>query len=176
MFQKLLVDKNKNRAVSPVIGVILMVAITVILSAVIGAFVLSLGDNLKSTAPTSSVSFSDADGDFTGAAGGTDAFVIAHDGGDDVPASELKIVIRNNADNAAAAVWNDGTWTTGDLGATINGGAWSTSSTLSTGDTLELADGGSTAGDTLVDGTTYEIQLIHKESGNQVGSSTVTLS
>ncbi|MDX1747991.1 MAG: type IV pilin N-terminal domain-containing protein, partial [Halobacteriales archaeon] len=32
-------------AVSPVIGVILMVAITVILAAVIGAFVLGIGDN-----------------------------------------------------------------------------------------------------------------------------------
>lgn len=36
--------------VSPVIGVILMVAITVILAAVIGTFVLGLGDNISSTA------------------------------------------------------------------------------------------------------------------------------
>jgi archaeal type IV pilus assembly protein PilA len=36
-----------DRGVSPVIGVILMVAITVILAAVIGAFVLGLGDGLN---------------------------------------------------------------------------------------------------------------------------------
>ncbi|MFD1597480.1 type IV pilin [Halobellus rarus] len=36
-----------DRAVSPVIGVILMVAITVILAAVIGTFVLNLGGNLS---------------------------------------------------------------------------------------------------------------------------------
>lgn len=42
---------SEERAVSPVIGVILMVAITVILAAVIGTFVLSLGDSLGSSAP-----------------------------------------------------------------------------------------------------------------------------
>ncbi|GAA0308602.1 type IV pilin N-terminal domain-containing protein [Halarchaeum salinum] len=39
-----------DRAVSPVIGVILMVAITVILAAVIGTFVLGLGGNLQQNA------------------------------------------------------------------------------------------------------------------------------
>jgi flagellin-like protein len=42
-----------DRAVSPVIGVILMVAITVILAAVIGAFVLEIGDQ-QETAPNAS--------------------------------------------------------------------------------------------------------------------------
>ena len=39
-----------DRAVSPVIGVILMVAITVILAAVIGTFVLGLGDSVSQNA------------------------------------------------------------------------------------------------------------------------------
>lgn len=42
--------KSNDRAVSPVIGVILMVAITVILAAVIGTFVLGLGDDLGESA------------------------------------------------------------------------------------------------------------------------------
>lgn len=42
--------KKDNRAVSPVIGVILMVAITVILAAVIGTFVLGLGDSVSQNA------------------------------------------------------------------------------------------------------------------------------
>ncbi|MCY4732257.1 type IV pilin N-terminal domain-containing protein [Natronomonas gomsonensis] len=42
---------DDNRAVSPVIGVILMVAITVILAAVIGTFVLGLGDQVQQTSP-----------------------------------------------------------------------------------------------------------------------------
>jgi flagellin-like protein len=44
---KTLFHNNDDRAVSPVIGVILMVAITVILAAVIGTFVLGLGDDIE---------------------------------------------------------------------------------------------------------------------------------
>ncbi|MEF8885577.1 MAG: type IV pilin N-terminal domain-containing protein, partial [Haloarculaceae archaeon] len=44
-------------AVSPVIGVILMVAITVILAAVIATFVLGLGDQVSNTAPQASFGF-----------------------------------------------------------------------------------------------------------------------
>ncbi|SDJ52616.1 flagellin N-terminal-like domain-containing protein [Halovenus aranensis] len=43
---------NEDDAVSPVIGVILMVAITVILAAVIASFVLGLGDTAGETQPT----------------------------------------------------------------------------------------------------------------------------
>ena len=50
-------------AVSPVIGVILMVAITVILAAVIASFVLGLGDTADEVQPTSSFSLDDVDGD-----------------------------------------------------------------------------------------------------------------
>ena len=42
--------QDNERAVSPVIGVILMVAITVILAAVIGTFVLGLGDQIGQNA------------------------------------------------------------------------------------------------------------------------------
>ena len=64
-----------DRAVSPVIGVILMVAITVILAAVIGTFVLGLGQNVQST-PQASFSF-----DFD--SNGTAVYVdVTHNGGD----------------------------------------------------------------------------------------------
>jgi flagellin-like protein len=48
-------ETTDDSAVSPVIGVILMVAITVILAAVIGTFVLGLGDNVQEN-PTAGVS------------------------------------------------------------------------------------------------------------------------
>lgn len=41
--------KSKEDAVSPVIGVILMVAVTVILAAVIAAFVFGMGGNVQKT-------------------------------------------------------------------------------------------------------------------------------
>ena len=49
--------RNDDEAVSPVIGVILMVAITVILAAVIATFVLGLGDQVSDTAPQASFDF-----------------------------------------------------------------------------------------------------------------------
>lgn len=49
-YRNKLIGSEEERAVSPVIGVILMVAITVILAAVIAAFVLDMGNSLGSEA------------------------------------------------------------------------------------------------------------------------------
>ena len=54
-------NKMNDMGVSPVIGVILMVAVTVILAAVIGSFVLGLGSNVEQN-PQAGVTF-DQDGD-----------------------------------------------------------------------------------------------------------------
>ncbi|MDQ2052478.1 type IV pilin N-terminal domain-containing protein [Natronolimnohabitans sp. A-GB9] len=54
-YRQKLIGSEKERAVSPVIGVILMVAITVILAAVIAAFVLDMGDDMGSEPLTASV-------------------------------------------------------------------------------------------------------------------------
>ncbi|MFW5929715.1 MAG: type IV pilin [Halobacteriota archaeon] len=54
--------REDDDAVSPVIGVILMVAITVILAAVIGTFVLGLGEDVSET-PQAGVDFNYDSGD-----------------------------------------------------------------------------------------------------------------
>ncbi|MEA1943883.1 MAG: type IV pilin N-terminal domain-containing protein [Euryarchaeota archaeon] len=57
--------RKEESAVSPVIGVILMVAITVILAAVIGAFVFGMGGSIKKTytvAATASETYNGASG------------------------------------------------------------------------------------------------------------------
>jgi len=74
-----------KRAVSPVIGVILMVAITVILAAVIGAFVLGFGGQLSNTAPQASFEFSYTD------TGEGKNVTIVHGGGDTLTASQIEI-------------------------------------------------------------------------------------
>lgn len=70
---------SDENAVSPVIGVILMVAITVILAAVIGTFVLGLGDQVQQTAPNAQFSTSYSDGNVT----------FTHEGGDGIRAGSL---------------------------------------------------------------------------------------
>ena len=82
--------KSENRAVSPVIGVILMVAITVILAAVIGTFVLGLGDSLGDNQPTAQLNLAEAsDGEI----------IIEHNGGDRLQLNEFDIVLRNEGSN-----------------------------------------------------------------------------
>jgi flagellin-like protein len=85
-------------AVSPVIGVILMVAITVILAAVIGTFVLGLGGSVQETAPQAQFTF---DFDDTGPSdGNSDALTITHDGGDSIEVARLTIRISDADDEA----------------------------------------------------------------------------
>jgi len=86
---------NDDDAVSPVIGVILMVAITVILAAVIASFVLGLGDSASQQTPTVSFGFDYTTGSGSGAydlseTGGTDGtLTVTHDGGDSIPENQL---------------------------------------------------------------------------------------
>jgi flagellin-like protein len=91
-------------AVSPVIGVILMVAITVILAAVIGTFVLGLGDQVQTTSPSASFNF-----DYDGASNGT--LQVTHNGGDTIRSNQVQIKASQNihAGNGSAPVrsfWN----------------------------------------------------------------------
>jgi flagellin-like protein len=89
-----------EEAVSPVIGVILMVAITVILAAVIGTFVLGLGDQVQSTSPQASFNFDysqDATDD-------SDELVITHDGGDTVAAENLNATASGATDDSGTSV------------------------------------------------------------------------
>jgi len=79
---------NDDNAVSPVIGVILMVAITVILAAVIASFVLGLGGSTQET-PTAKFTWNY---DSSVGSGSDDGVVkITHDGGDTIKAKELAI-------------------------------------------------------------------------------------
>lgn len=99
---------TEDDAVSPVIGVILMVAITVILAAVIASFVLGLGDTATQTTPQASFSF-----EYEG--GGANDLSVTHDGGDSIEAQEL--YIRGDFDSGSSS---NGDWTT--FGGTTNTG------------------------------------------------------
>jgi FlaG/FlaF family flagellin (archaellin) len=83
-------------AVSPVIGVNLMVAITVILAAVIGTFVLGLGEGVSSTAPSASFDFDYRTSGSTECSGlqnsdTNPAVDISHASGDEIPADQVTI-------------------------------------------------------------------------------------
>jgi flagellin-like protein len=110
--KQLLTDDD---AVSPVIGVILMVAITVILAAVIGTFVLGLGENVQETSPTASITF-----DQQSEPSASETTVkISHDGGDSLSTDEITLALElsdgTSADlNQTASDWSSNEITAGD--------------------------------------------------------------
>lgn len=75
-----------GRAVSPVIGVVLLVAIVVILAAVVGTFALELGDSTREPAPTADFSF-----EKTELSGQPDELTITFESGDSIPNTELYV-------------------------------------------------------------------------------------
>jgi flagellin-like protein len=97
----------ENRAVSPVIGVILMVAITVILAAVIGAFVLEIGDQ-QETAPNASFDSSERIFSYQQYNGrimiNSSRVSLSHAGGEVLDISNSKVKVNGNA-----SVWGIGT-------------------------------------------------------------------
>jgi flagellin-like protein len=86
---------KNDEAVSPVIGTILMVAITVILAAVIAAFVLGMGTPQK--APQAQLRFT---------ADTTNGFKISHEGGDSLVTTEEKITIKYANNDTALIGYN----------------------------------------------------------------------
>jgi flagellin-like protein len=75
---------KEDDAVSPVIGVILMVAITVILAAVIASFVLGLGDQADEVQPNSNFEFN-----YNVSDAGTNDLTITLTDGDSILAEDL---------------------------------------------------------------------------------------
>jgi len=121
-FNKLFGDE---RAVSPVIGVILMVAITVILAAVIGSFVLGLGDQLQNTTPQAQFGFDQSSQEYidSGSPGDTMTAItvtITHENGDSIDEGNLDVTVNGDpaydvqttgddaADENVKTVWADG--------------------------------------------------------------------
>ena len=106
-----LLQTDDDRAVSPVIGVILMVAITVILAAVIGTFVLGLGDQVDDTTPNTQLAFDvDVDDDEL------DGVSIEHRGGDRIDTGALSIFLIDDEgrDIATASGEFESGFTVGD--------------------------------------------------------------
>jgi len=153
-----------------------MVAITVILAAVIGTFVLGLGDSLQTT-PQASLGVSDAGDDYGANAGSSspvDAFSIAHNNGDSIQASDIRIVLRDGSGSTVEIFSADEGWSGSDLEVRNTDGN-TPSNSFSVGDTYSIVDTNGSAA-ALTSGDEYTIQVIHTPSDSMIADSTVTLS
>lgn len=132
--RRLLEEQN---AVSPVIGVILMVAITVILSAVIGTFVFGLGDQVQQSSPQATFEFESYDDPV--------AVRIRPDSGDVFRAKTLKV--RADGDTA---VWDEKVGAGDDFVVADSGGA----AGITVDATMSISD---------VTGTTFALVYVSSE-------------
>ena len=143
---------GSERAVSPVIGVILMVAITVILAAVIGTFVLGLGDQVQQTSPNAQWDWDESGDDLT----------LTHSSGDSVNPATLSIT--GDTDGAMPYTNVSATTTTDSL--TDN---FTVGQDVTAGDSLTFNTSGST-GNAWTSGT---VRLVWTAEGGG-SSSTLT--
>jgi len=158
---------NTDRGVSPVIGVILMVAITVILAAVIGTFVLDLGQSAGNSAPSASLTVqTDAAANET---------TISHKGGDTLNSqnTQVKISAQSGSDSLtlnetsgsnAFSVGDEIVIDTDNAEVTSGSDAWTT---------MTDADATAPAVD-LVSGSQYTVQVIDTESQRVIFETTIT--
>ncbi|SFS39220.1 type IV pilin [Halostagnicola kamekurae] len=112
-------ESADERAVSPVIGIVLMVGITVIMAAIIGGLVMGLVPDQPSQ-PTVTLEFQEHN----------ETVTIAHAGGDDFDAAGVTITGNGMTGEISA--------TTGDDSGGVESNSWDNST--STGDSITLAE------------------------------------
>ena len=117
-----------------------MVAITVILAAVIGTFVLGLGDSLGDNQPNAQLSVDVDESD--------DSLTVNHNGGDSIPSDTLRVVISDVS---------EGEQRNGDVTSRISVGD-AASGNLATGEDNTTID----------QDTDYRVRIIHTPSDSVI--------
>lgn len=97
-------DLSDDRAVSPVVGVALLIAIAVILATVIGVVVLGIGPGGANVPQAELI----ADYNTTG-----NTLTVTHNGGDPVPVDEVRFLDESGNELALSTVHSDDQLTTG---------------------------------------------------------------
>ena len=170
-----------EKAVSPVIGVILMVAITVILAAVIASFVFGLGSKAPKTAPQAQlVAEDDPNTDTAIPANNYSTLLkIQHKGGEPIVVGEIKIILTDPDGNVYSS---DATNPPKIYGLITSSQDDTTTAptTLGATDVIEIGDvvyvvvqAGST--DIAANPGTWTIQIIHVPSSQYILDAKVQL-
>lgn len=184
---------DDDQAVSPVISVILMVAITVILAAVIATFVLGMGDNIQEQAPQASFVIQDHDDTYETAGTSTphdeNIIEISHDGGDDIPLEQFRIQVRDPDTGEELFTMDRESNFGADLddnddeelrlqhnGEKIDSDAEVNDRSMSSGDIGIIKEYlGDDYSSTMAPDDTVEVRLIHIETEGNLGKATIKL-
>lgn len=137
-FRGLLTD---DEAVSSVIGVVLMVAVTIVLAASIGVFVLGIGTGLTDPTPQATLSMSSS----VGGTAGADYVNVSSEGGESFAAADVYVTVDGTK------AW-DGP---GNYQANFTSGASKWKNDVEAGSRLDIVEDGA---DSIRDGD--EVQVI----------------
>lgn len=106
---------SDDDAVSPVVGVVLMVGITVMLAAVIGVFV--LGASTTTSVPDAQMRYVAEEGANDGWGDSSDSLeqlIIEHDGGEDIDLDRVEVQYAGTDVSSASLSWLDSNPPNGD--------------------------------------------------------------
>jgi len=172
-----LIGSENERAVSPVIGVILMVAITVILAAVIATMVLDMSDGVGEQPTTLDAEVS-ANSEYDSSdSNNQDIAYINHKTGDTIAKGDLLVNVRTEDGASILSV-------TPDKEVDVNGDSTNdvevtTSGSFDAGSTITISEinaGTATLdGSDLANGETVQIQVIDQSSDSTVVDAEVTV-
>jgi len=129
-----------------------MVAITVILAAVIGSFVLGIGGDVEQT-PQVRMEVTDASGNAT--VSGGELFVLKHNGGDTVSTDDLRLVVENSSNGNDISNQVGNTNFTGDI---------------TVGDSITISEDGVNNVETS---TELDVRIVHQPSDSLLIDTTV---
>ena len=127
-----------------------MVAITVILAAVIGTFVLGLGDQVQTTAPNTNIAADQSNTTYDDSEFIT--LELTHDGGDTLSEDNIEVTVNGNEalreddSQRTAPIW-DGTESISAGSSATVVAYWTGADDFGTGDDISVADGGDIDGD-----------------------------
>ena len=185
---------DDTRAASSVIGVILVVALTVILGAFVGTFVLGLDNPLREPAPVVSLSAADSSANAPPPRGPTNGAItnwaeISHNSGEAIRANEVKILVKNSGGTTVATLEQSNSYSYFESDNDANdylrlyndssqSSAVDTTSTLAAGETWYIAVDNARykAGVFAFPDGQYTIVMVHKPSQSIIAQSKVTIS
>lgn len=148
----------EDRALTPVVGIVLLVGITVALAAVVGTFALGMTDALTEPAPRSMITVDEVDAE-------DDELALVHGGGDDLAFEETTIVVVDRTTDERTtfrAADGAGAWSTAQR-LTIDVGTSPSAAAIGGDDAYATADVDGI--DAVEVGHAYSIAVVHEPSG-----------
>ncbi len=151
-----------RKGVSPVIGVILMVAITVILAAVIASFVFGMGSKMKK-APEAQFMLEDAS-PAVSATDNLELFTATLYGGGPLKCDELRIIIRDLSNGGSwTLTWNGKNFIDDNIWGNTSG-----KSILQVGDTITFYVNNTKISPKISSGDELEMIVVHVPTASTI--------